>query len=128
MEAGGLVDCLSADPAGEKLRRRYFMQRRIECPLPGRSSGCGYAFRSKAAGKYGFVDGADQPGIGRGRHGCRLTPAMPRSKPGRTEFYFDKDDLLSLSLQLFSANKIDLAIEVLGLNIHVYPEYIGVIY
>jgi CubicO group peptidase (beta-lactamase class C family) len=41
------------------------------------------------------------------------------------EFYFDEDDLLNLSLQLFSARKIDLAIDVLGLNIHVYPEYIG---
>jgi CubicO group peptidase (beta-lactamase class C family) len=40
------------------------------------------------------------------------------------EFYFFEDDLLNLSLQLFSAKKIDLAIEVLGLNIHVYPEYI----
>jgi CubicO group peptidase (beta-lactamase class C family) len=40
------------------------------------------------------------------------------------EFYFFEDDLLNLSLQLFTANRIDLAIEVLGLNIHVYPEYI----
>jgi hypothetical protein len=40
------------------------------------------------------------------------------------EFYFFEDDLLNLSLQLFTANRIDLAMEVLGLNIHVYPEYI----
>jgi CubicO group peptidase (beta-lactamase class C family) len=40
------------------------------------------------------------------------------------EFYFFEDDLLNLALQLFSAKKIDLAIEVLDLNIHVYPEYI----
>jgi CubicO group peptidase (beta-lactamase class C family) len=40
------------------------------------------------------------------------------------EFYFGENDLLDLSLQLFSAKKIDLAIEVLGLNIHVYPEHI----
>ena len=40
------------------------------------------------------------------------------------EFYFSKDDILNLSLQLFSTKKIDMAIEVLGLNIHVYPEYI----
>ena len=40
------------------------------------------------------------------------------------EYYFGENDLLDLSLQLFSAKKIDLAIEVLGLNIHVYPEYI----
>jgi len=40
------------------------------------------------------------------------------------EFYFDEDELLNLSLQLISAKQIDLAIEVLGLNIHVYPEYI----
>ena len=40
------------------------------------------------------------------------------------EFYFREDDLISLSLQLYTANNIDLAIETLGLNIHVYPEYI----
>ena len=40
------------------------------------------------------------------------------------EFYFDENELLGLSLQLFSAKKIDLAIDVLGLNIHVYPEHI----
>jgi CubicO group peptidase (beta-lactamase class C family) len=45
-------------------------------------------------------------------------------KAREDEFYFDEDDLLGLSLQLFTAKKIDLAIEVLGLNIHVYPEYI----
>jgi CubicO group peptidase (beta-lactamase class C family) len=41
------------------------------------------------------------------------------------EFYFDEDELLGLSLQLFSAKKIDMAIDVLGLNIHVYPEYVA---
>jgi CubicO group peptidase (beta-lactamase class C family) len=40
------------------------------------------------------------------------------------EFYFDEDELIGLALQLFSAKKIDLAIDVLGLNIHVYPEYV----
>jgi hypothetical protein len=40
------------------------------------------------------------------------------------EYYFDEDELGNLSLQLFSAKKIDLAIDVLGLNIHVYPEHI----
>ena len=39
------------------------------------------------------------------------------------EFYFGENDLLDLSLQLFSAKKIGLAIEVLGLNIHVFPEH-----
>jgi CubicO group peptidase (beta-lactamase class C family) len=39
-------------------------------------------------------------------------------------FYFDQGDLLDLALQLFSANKIDLAIDVLGLNMYVFPEYI----
>jgi CubicO group peptidase (beta-lactamase class C family) len=39
-------------------------------------------------------------------------------------FYFHEDDLLSLSLQLYTARRIDLAIETLGLNIHVYPDYI----
>ena len=36
----------------------------------------------------------------------------------------DADELINLSLQLFTANKIDLAIAVLGLNIHFYPEHI----
>ncbi len=31
---------------------------------------------------------------------------------------------LNLALQLFSANEIDLALDVLRLNIHVYPENI----
>lgn len=40
------------------------------------------------------------------------------------EFYFDEDELVYLSLQLLAAKKIDMAIDVLELNIHVYPEYI----
>ena len=39
------------------------------------------------------------------------------------EYYFDEDDLLNLVIQLVSAKKLDLAIDVLGLNIHAYPEY-----
>jgi CubicO group peptidase (beta-lactamase class C family) len=42
----------------------------------------------------------------------------------KEEYYFDEDDLINLSLQLVSSGKIDMAIEVLGLNIHAYPEYI----
>lgn len=38
--------------------------------------------------------------------------------------YFDEDDLLGLSNQLLSVKKMDLAIDVLGLNIHVFPEHI----
>ncbi len=45
-------------------------------------------------------------------------------KTREDEFYFDEDDLLNLALQLFSANEIDLALDVLRLNIHVYPENI----
>jgi Tfp pilus assembly protein PilF len=52
-------------------------------------------------------------------------PATPRSKQERMmSFFFHEYELINLSLQLFSAKKIDLAIEVLRLNIHVYPEYI----
>jgi len=40
------------------------------------------------------------------------------------EYFFQENELISLSLQLLTAKKIDLAIDVLGLNIHVYPEYI----
>lgn len=43
---------------------------------------------------------------------------------GTDEYYFDRDDLLNLSIQLMSAKKPDLAIDVLGLNIHVFPEYV----
>jgi Tfp pilus assembly protein PilF len=46
------------------------------------------------------------------------------NKVREDEFFFGEDALLDLSLQLFSAKKIDLATEVLGLNIHVYPEHI----
>jgi tetratricopeptide (TPR) repeat protein len=41
------------------------------------------------------------------------------------QFFFHEYELINLSLQLFTARKTDLAIEVLGLNIHVYPESIG---
>jgi CubicO group peptidase (beta-lactamase class C family) len=41
------------------------------------------------------------------------------------EFFFGEYELIDLALhQLLTAKKTDLAIEVLGLNIHVYPEYI----
>ena len=40
------------------------------------------------------------------------------------EFFIQEYELINLSLQLFTAKKTDLAIEVLGLNIHAYPEYI----
>jgi CubicO group peptidase (beta-lactamase class C family) len=43
---------------------------------------------------------------------------------GTREVYFNADDLYNLVLQLLMAKKLDLAIEVLGLNIHVYPEHI----
>lgn len=42
---------------------------------------------------------------------------------GQHEFYFEPEDLLGLSQQLLSAGKPDLAIGVLGLNIHAFPEY-----
>jgi CubicO group peptidase (beta-lactamase class C family) len=40
------------------------------------------------------------------------------------EYFFQEYELISLALQLLTAKKIDLAIDVLGLNIYVYPEYI----
>ena len=42
---------------------------------------------------------------------------------GTDEYYFDENDLGNLALQLYSARNLDLAIDVLGLNIHVFPEY-----
>ncbi len=41
------------------------------------------------------------------------------------EYVFDEDDLVSLTYQLVSAKKVDLAIDVLELNIHVFPEHLG---
>jgi hypothetical protein len=43
---------------------------------------------------------------------------------GNDEFYFDEDELINLVCQLKSVKKIDLAIDVLELNIRVYPEHI----
>lgn len=40
------------------------------------------------------------------------------------EYYCGEDDLIDLSLQLITAGNIDLAIEVLGLNIQVFPEHV----
>ncbi len=48
----------------------------------------------------------------------------PEIKAKEDEFYFGEDELLGLSLQLLMAKQIDLAIEVLAFNIHVYPEHI----
>ncbi|MBU1050155.1 beta-lactamase family protein, partial [Candidatus Bipolaricaulota bacterium] len=42
---------------------------------------------------------------------------------GDNEYYLDEDDLLNLVIQLTSAKKLDLAMDVLGLNIHAYPQY-----
>jgi len=43
---------------------------------------------------------------------------------GTEQYYFDEDELINLAIQLVSAGKFDLAIDVLGLNIHAYPEYV----
>jgi CubicO group peptidase (beta-lactamase class C family) len=45
-------------------------------------------------------------------------------KVRQDEFFIGENDLLDLALQLFSARKIDLAIDVLNLNMHVFPEHI----
>lgn len=39
------------------------------------------------------------------------------------DFFFDADELVNLTFQLLSVKKIDLAIDVLGLNIHAFPEH-----
>jgi CubicO group peptidase (beta-lactamase class C family) len=39
-------------------------------------------------------------------------------------YYFDEGELVNLSIQLMTAKKLDLAIDVLGLNIHVFPEHV----
>jgi hypothetical protein len=43
---------------------------------------------------------------------------------GAEEYIFDEDDLPNLAIQLVSANKIALAIEVLELNNYVFPEHV----
>ena len=40
------------------------------------------------------------------------------------EYFFQEYELISLALQMLTAKKIDLAIEALELNIHVYPEHV----
>jgi tetratricopeptide (TPR) repeat protein len=40
------------------------------------------------------------------------------------EYDLDEDDLPNLAIQLVMAKELDLAIDVLGLNIHVYPQHI----
>lgn len=40
------------------------------------------------------------------------------------DYYFDEYTLDSLALQLQMAKQLDLAIEVLGLNIHFHPDHI----
>lgn len=42
-----------------------------------------------------------------------------REREGNDQFFFHESELINLSLQLFTAGKTDLAIEVLELNIHV---------
>jgi CubicO group peptidase (beta-lactamase class C family) len=41
------------------------------------------------------------------------------------EYFFDEYDLISLTYQLMSVKKFDLAIDLMKLNIHAFPEYIG---
>jgi CubicO group peptidase (beta-lactamase class C family) len=41
------------------------------------------------------------------------------------EYFFDEDELVNLVYQLVGVNKIDLAIDVLKLNIHAFPGYVG---
>ncbi len=43
---------------------------------------------------------------------------------GESEYYFNAEDLINLTVHLLSVKKLDLAIEVLGLNIYVFPEYL----
>lgn len=43
---------------------------------------------------------------------------------GAEEYSFDGDDLVNLTYQLMSVKKLDLAIDVLKLNIHVFPDHI----
>jgi CubicO group peptidase (beta-lactamase class C family) len=49
---------------------------------------------------------------------------LPGIKARPAEFYSGEGELLDLSLQIFTAGKVDLAIEVLGLNINIYPEHV----
>lgn len=43
---------------------------------------------------------------------------------GDDDYFFDEDELISLTYQLMNANQLDLTIEVLKLNLHVYPEHL----
>ena len=41
------------------------------------------------------------------------------------EYEIDEDALINLTYQLMSVKKLDLTVEVLNLNIHAFPEYLG---
>lgn len=43
---------------------------------------------------------------------------------GVDEYYINEEDLVNFAMQLVSAKKLDVAIDVLDLNIHVYPGYL----
>ena len=55
---------------------------------------------------------------------AEATARLPEIQAREDEYYFHEYDLIDLSLQLFTAREIDLAIEVLGLNLHVYPQHV----
>ena len=42
---------------------------------------------------------------------------------GSEEYFFDEDELVNLAYQLMSVKKLDLAIDVLKLNLHAFPEH-----
>ncbi len=56
--------------------------------------------------------------------GIRAAYACYKEIKDSSEYFFDADELLNLTYQMMCVKKIDLAIEVLGLNLHVFPEHL----
>jgi tetratricopeptide (TPR) repeat protein len=42
----------------------------------------------------------------------------------RAEYFFEENELINLAVQLCSVKKLDMAIDVLELNLHVFPEHL----
>jgi len=55
--------------------------------------------------------------------GIRAAYARYEKIKGSPDYFFGEDELISLVYQLMSIKKFDLAIEMLELNLHVFPEH-----
>ena len=57
--------------------------------------------------------------------GIRAASARYEEIKDTDEYFFDEYELITLVYHLFSVKKFDLVIDVLELNLHVFPEHLG---